>query len=99
MIDTKVAAALAAEVSFDDGSTGTLRDYLKKLLVTLWIEEESFSGKRPFGNSGWQTGVYCDLVKASVLDGVIDEDGYLEEVDYDEGETLVLACIEAVFER
>lgn len=35
----------------------TIGEYFKELLQALWIEEESFSGKRPFGNSGWQSEV------------------------------------------
>jgi hypothetical protein len=34
--------------------TMTVRQYLLKLLSTLWLEDECFNGKRPFGNSGWQ---------------------------------------------
>lgn len=38
-----------------DGDLGKvpLRYYLGKLLYTLWCDGEGFSGKRPFGNSGW----------------------------------------------
>lgn len=31
----------------------TLREFLKECMKRLIIEEEGFSGKRPFGNSGW----------------------------------------------
>jgi len=37
----------------NDADAATVRDYLKELLSTVLIEEEEFSGKRPFGNSGW----------------------------------------------
>lgn len=38
----------------NDAYAETIRTYLKKLLILVWIEEEGFDGKRPFGNSGWQ---------------------------------------------
>lgn len=88
--------ALAATVNYENG-TGTLRSYLQDLLQTLWVEEEGFSGKRPFGNSGWQYDVYAALVRAGVLEGRIDEDGYLDEVDSAAGEQLVLAVIDRIF--
>jgi hypothetical protein len=45
----------ALELRFDSdaGDNITIRDYLRILLETLWEEGEGFSGKRPFGNSGW----------------------------------------------
>lgn len=61
-----------------DLGTTTVRGYYKSLLSTLWNEGEGFSGKRPFGNSGWDG----DLYKAAALFdkkyGTIDEDGYLQ---------------------
>jgi hypothetical protein len=59
----------------------TLREYFKKLLTQLWIDEESFNGKRPFGNSGWQYDVYTALIKHGLIEGKLDSDGYIEEVD------------------
>ena len=41
----------------------TLKEYLKELLCSLWIEGEDFSGKRPLGTSGWQFTIYDLLVK------------------------------------
>ena len=47
--------ALSVEFYCEDlDETLTVKDYLKTLLHTLWDEEDGFSGKRPFGNSGWQ---------------------------------------------
>jgi len=42
----------------NDADAETIRDYLKALLNQLWMEDEGFSGKRPFGNSGWQHEIY-----------------------------------------
>ena len=73
----------AYDVVFDsDAGNGlTVREYLKKLLLTVWVEEEGFSGKRPFGNSGWKYELYKPLVKSGHLEGSFDEDGYLEDLD------------------
>jgi len=46
--------ALDLEIPENDADAHTVRQYFKELLCSLLIEEESFSGKRPFGNSGWQ---------------------------------------------
>lgn len=39
----------------NDADAATIRDYLKALLLRLWEQGEGFDGKRPFGNSGWNT--------------------------------------------
>lgn len=49
----------------------TVRGYLKALLTTLLDEEESFSGKRPFGNSGWLYDLARPLISAGVVEGQI----------------------------
>jgi len=72
----------------------TIRDYFKLLLLTLWREEESFSGECPFGDSDWQYDIYKPLVKAEVVPGEIDEDGYLETVDISEADKLIYKLIE-----
>lgn len=59
-----------------DLGTTTVREYFKSLLSSLWNEGEGFSGKRPFGNSGWE----YDLLRAACLFdskyGTVNEDGY-----------------------
>ena len=68
-------------------SETTLRGYLQTLLLTLWREEQGFSGKRPFGNSGWQSTLETDLVNGGVLPGkVVDE--YYSEADGDFNKTI-----------
>lgn len=93
---TKVEQALDAPIGCN-GQPGTLRDYLRILLLTLWEEQDGFSGKRPFGDSGWDNDIFEALVRAGVVDGELDEDGYLEDVDEDAANELVRAAIEAVF--
>lgn len=69
----------------------TLRDLLIDLLKKVWVENECFSGKRPFGNSDWQEQVYHALHKAGA---------YVEyrsdEFDYREAERIILEAIDAL---
>lgn len=74
-----VKEVLNARVEGGEIGTCTVRDYLLTLLETLWEEKDGFSGKRPFGNSGWEWDLYTALVTAGLLDGLIDEDGFLAE--------------------
>ncbi len=46
---------------------GTVRGFLHELLATLWYERDDFSGKRPFGDSGWQWDLFCPLAKAGFI--------------------------------
>ena len=65
----------------NDACATTVRDYLKALLLELWKEREGFSGKRPFGNSGWQFDLYKALIVAGAVPGKLDEDGFVQELD------------------
>jgi hypothetical protein len=76
------------------GDPDTLGECLRDLLRCLWEEEEGFSGKRPWGNSGWQLKFYEVLVKFDVIEGSFDEDGYLEDVDEEDGYEIICECIE-----
>lgn len=71
------------DVEFDDPDVGetTMRKYFQALLLKLFEEEEGFSGKRPFGNSGWTSGMEAALIREGYVVGKIDEDGYIEEID------------------
>jgi len=70
----------------------TIKDYLKELLMRLWSETEGFSGKRPFGNSGWEYELYKPLVVAGVIAGTVDEDG-IDNVDTDAGDQIIFSLI------
>ncbi len=54
----------------------SVREYFKALLSVLWDEEEGFSGKRPFGNSGWQS----DVGNALEVAGVEPHNGFIAEM-------------------
>lgn len=73
----------------------TFREYLKLLLFGLWVDP-NFSGKRPFGNSGWQFDVYEAMVKAGMVRGTLGGDGSLEDVDRGTAEMLVHRAISAL---
>ena len=83
----------------NDAGAKTVGDYLKILLLTLWDEEAGFSGKRPFGNSGWQYEVYKALISAKVVDGKLDEDGYVDEIDCYTADNIIRQIIIGAFDR
>ncbi len=95
----------ALDLEFDDPDIWprqktTIRDYFKKQLSTLWAEGESFSGKRPFGNSGWEGCLEAVLIQHHCIPGAveIDEDGDLSvfEVDDRAYQAFVQKMIEAL---
>lgn len=63
----------------------TIKQYFHHLLYTLWVEGEGFSGKRPFGNSGWEHDLYHALAVAGVIHSKVEDygEGFIE-YDYDE---------------
>lgn len=73
----------ALELRFDSyaGEHLTLREYLCKLLTTLWDEGASFSGKSPFGNSNWEYEIYEVLIWNDYIGGTLDENGYVDNID------------------
>ena len=89
MLETKIE-------TYDLDEEHTLREYFKALLTELWTEEECFSGKRPFGNSGWQYDVYASLISAGHMVGTLDEDGYVDEFDQEKAQALILDLIKAL---
>lgn len=95
--DKSVMAALDVRFDSDAGESLTVRDYLRTLLETLWREGEGFSGKRPFGNSGWQYDLYRPLIAGGFLVGEMDEDGCIESYDQDAAERYGLELIVAAF--
>lgn len=93
----KMQAALEVRFDSDAGDDLSVRDYLCELLVMLWNEGEDFSGKRPFGNSGWEHDLYVPLVKAGFIDGKLDADGYIESLADSAAHMFVKQLIVAAF--
>lgn len=85
----------------NDARAATVRGYLIELLATLWREQEGFSGKRPFGNSGWDGELLMPLIRAGFVGGTIDEDGYLGDISREgeqKAQALILAAIKSLGE-
>jgi hypothetical protein len=87
---------LALRLDGNDADAATVRDYLIELLRKLWREEEGFSGKRPFGNSGWCYDVYGPMVRAGFVAGSFDEDGFIEDADITAADALMDKAILAL---
>jgi NAD+ synthase len=79
--------------SVDLRKTLSIKDFLKKLLITLFEEKECFDGKKPFGNSGWEYDIYKALVLGGVIQGEIDSDGYVKNINEEEADKLTLELI------
>lgn len=92
------AEILNLRVEAGDINETTIGGYLQTLLATMWEEGEGFSGKRPFGNSGWQYDLYKPLVKAGVVTGSIDADGYIDDIDTRTAHDTIARVIQALFE-
>lgn len=88
----------ALNLPLDFDSPHTIRDYLRTLLLTLWREKEGFSGKRPFGDSGWEREIYAPLIRHKVIDGRLDENGYVDYINETEADEFVWQLIEHIFD-
>ena len=67
-------------------------------MTTLWEKGEGFSGKRPFGNSGWEYDIYRPLISGGFIPGKLDGEGYyVDTVDKKIAEPYVFKLIQAAF--
>lgn len=80
----------------NDADAATIRDYFKALLVEVWTQGESFSGKRPFGNGGWHEEVERILIMNGLCPGKLGEYNEVEEINIVVAKELVLAAIAAL---
>ena len=87
---------LDLEMPKNDAGATTIRSYLKALLLEVWTEREEFSGKQPFGNSNWEYEIYKALIKAGVVEGKLDEEGYVEELSYETADNIIVDAILAL---
>lgn len=79
-------AVLALPMQDNDAGAKTIREYLIMLAHKCWAKADSFSGKRPFGNSGWDYEIYTALAKGKLIEAKFDEyDGYCDLIEFDEG--------------
>jgi hypothetical protein len=96
MVDALTILKTSMDAEENDAGADTIGDYLVELLSELWREEEGFSGKRPFGNSGWTLELVKALVVANLIDGEIDEDGYLDSYDDVKANELIALAISSI---
>lgn len=92
-----LSLVLSYPVTDNDANAKNVGEYLHSLLFTLWEEGEGFSGKRPFGNSGWEYDLYKPLIQGGFIEGELDEDGYVNDVDTKAANKLIFNCIAYVF--
>ena len=98
-LDYSLKEILDIKMQTNDADAVTIGDYLVKLLVTLWIEGEGFSAKRPFGNSGWEDEIYIALAKAVVIpcEWHDEENLGLKDCDYNLANKLIRYAIESLY--
>lgn len=87
---------LALPMEKNDSGASTIGGYFKEILKEFMREKEGFSGKRPFGNSGWEYELYKPLIVAKAVHGTLDEFGCIDECDESECERLLNLAIEAL---
>ena len=80
----------------NDADAATVRGYFKAQLRMLWRKGEGFSGKRPFGNSGWEYDLDAALIQAGRVPGKLDGDGGGDVEDRETTDALILAAIDAL---
>lgn len=80
----------------NDADARTVWEYLLLLARRVIKEDEGFSGKRPFGNSGWLRELAWALVTGGVIEGTAQGDGQVD--DWSEGElkSVLLQVVDAV---
>lgn len=70
----------------NDSGASTVGGYLAQLLKRVWLEDEGFSGKRPFGNSGWTSDLLDPLLHSQFVE--TEDDAY----------NLIVEVIDSCFE-
>jgi hypothetical protein len=94
--DAGAILALGLDPDENDAGAATVRDYLVTLLATVWECGEGFSGKRPFGNSGWSLELCKPLVAAGIIPGSLNAEGFLVEFDRGAAHEALAAAIEGL---
>ena len=89
---------LNLSMSENDAGATTIGGYLHRLLGAVWAEGEGFSGKRPFGNSGWEYELYRPLIAAGAVKGTVDEYGDITGFDEKSANRAIFDAIDALFE-
>lgn len=90
MTEEEAKEILALPMKPNDAAADTIRDYMKTLLVQLLTELDGFSGKRPFGNSGWEYDLFAALISGGKIEGRLDQDGFVAKVDNRKAQAMIL---------
>lgn len=93
MSDEAARRLLDLELPPNPSGATNVRGYLQALLQKLWTLEANFSGKRPFGYSGWQFDLYAPMIAAGLVSGTLDESGAVDSIDDQAADELVQAAI------
>lgn len=102
MIDPHDVLHVPMNPENNSAGAATIGEYLNLLLSTLWLEDEGFSAKRPFGDSSWKFEVYKAMIEAGFAIGTLDEDGYIEEFKYEAevlADELILKAIKLAYDH
>jgi hypothetical protein len=71
----------------------TVRGFLGELLWQVWEKGESFNGKRPWGDSGWEHDLHYPIVRAGLVTGSFNMHGDLLEYDVKGADKIISRCI------
>lgn len=93
-----VTLVLSFPMKENSADAKNIGEYLYKLLYNVYNMGESFSGKKPFGNGGWEYELYEALVVGDFIKGSLDEDGSIVEVDEKAAHAVIFKCIKHVFQ-
>lgn len=77
----------------------TVREFLYNLFTKLWMYQDDFNSKRPWGNSGWAVDVHRALIDSGTLEAIYDKDGDLFDYDEREANLLIEIYIDYLFEE
>lgn len=85
----------------NDANATTIRGYLVDLLKLVWEEGEGFDGKRPFGNSSWESEPLNALAAAGLIEGEMVHDEGVAWMELDSaaeeiGRELISSAIESL---
>lgn len=80
LTEEEISAFWNAKCKINDFEEATNKEWAKDALLTLLIEGEDFSGKRPNCDSGWEYDLIVGLVEAIPRLGVIETNEW-EEIE------------------
>lgn len=93
---------LDTPVSANNSGASTVRGYLVAIVAAVWDRGSDFSGKRPFGSSGWYFDIYTALAKAGHICATFDENDYIDEisdVERDKADSMISSAIQSLGTR